>query len=347
MKRLVIYFVVLSWVFAGCEDVYVPDIDDVGSVIVADARIVNGRFDNYITLTESQGFNDNFNDYPSVLGGEVFLIDDEGKEYKLPEHGEGRFYVYPELQAAREYMIQIKYGGNTFESSFEKVPGTPVLDSVYGIPESKVLEVSGANDADDFRTIPGVQIYADMKSTPEMPHYRFTAEKVLEYTWSEVVGFNYIIHYYWNKSVAGGIFNIATPPEYSSSRSIIKHPLYFFKRSVLLEEDSIMTGWIMVLYQHAIFEQAYSYYDDLNAQLDSEGRIFDPVYVQARSNIKCTSDPDEIVLGNFEISNVTEHRYLIKYVSEKEGYRVEKILDRSPIPWRGETIDIPPDFWVQ
>jgi len=334
-------------VFVACEDVYVPDIDDVGNVVVADARIVNGRSDNYITLTQSQGFNDDFNDYSPALGGEVFLIDDKGNDYNLPEHEAGRFYVYPELYKERQYKIQIKYGGNTFESAFEKVPGTPVLDSVYGIAESKVIEVAGADDVNDFREVKGVQIYADMKSTTDIPYYRFTAHRVLEYLWIQPSGMFEIIHYYWKKSVAGGIFNIAAPAEYSGSKDIIKHPLFFMHRTVSLEPDSVMVGWLLVLNQNGISEPVYNYYNDLNNQLDSEGRIFDPVYVQARSNLKCINNEHAIILGNFEISNLTEHRYFIKYLSGKGGYRVEEIDDRSPIPWHGETINVPPDFWVQ
>jgi len=192
-----------------------------------------------------------------------------------------------------------------------------------------------------------VQIYADMKSTTDIPYYRFTAHRVLEYLWIQPSGMFEIIHYYWKKSVAGGIFNIAAPAEYSGSKDIIKHPLFFMHRTVSLEPDSVMVGWLLVLNQNGISEPVYNYYNDLNNQLDSEGRIFDPVYVQARSNLKCINNEHAIILGNFEISNLTEHRYFIKYLSGKGGYRVEEIDDRSPIPWHGETFNVPPDFWVQ
>lgn len=347
MKRLLIYCFVIATLISGCEDIYTPDIDDVSDAIVVDARIVKGRTDNYIRLTKSQGFNDEINGYPAATDGKVFLIDNVGNETELPEVNDGEFYVSTNLVSEQEYKIKIEYGSNIFESEFEKVPPVPTLDSVYGIPEVKVLIVAGANDADDFKEVQGVQMYADMKSTPEISNYHFTAEKVLEYVWYETVGMNQILHYYWKKSTAGGVLNIAAPPEYSSSKDIKKHPLFFFNKSVSMEGDNIMMGWIMVLHQHAISESAYKYYKDLNAQLDSEGRIFDPVYVQARSNIKCTSNSKELVLGNFEISNEVEHRYFIRFISEKSGYKIQESFDRSPIPWRGETIDVPPPFWVQ
>ena len=331
--------------FAGCEDVYYPAIDKIDNVIVVDARIAKGGTNNYIILTESQGFNDDNAKYLPVSGGKVSLLDNLGSEYPLEERESGKFYVPVDLESDREYKLKIEYGGNTFESAFESVPPAPSLDSVYGVPEVRVLEVAGDNDADAFRELNGVQIYADMRSTPQMPYYRFTAEKVMEYVWNEANDMFNIMHYYWKKSTAGGIYNIAAPPEYSNSEEIIKHPLYFFLKTVKLEEDHYLLGWIMVLHQHAISESSYNYYKDLNAQLDAEGRIFDPVYVQARSNLKCVNDPEEIILGNFEITNITEHRYFIRFISEEKGYEVRKVDDRSPIPWNGHVIDEPPPFW--
>lgn len=346
MKKLIIYLVILVLTFAACEDIYTPDIDDVGNVIVADARIVKGSSTNFIKLTQSQGFNDDFTTYPPIAGASVKLIDNAGNDYDLTEATDGNFYVHVELEEDREYKITIDFDGNGFESEYEKVPPIPRLDTVYGIPETKTVEVAGSNDVDDIRKVDGVQLYADIAINSEIPNYRFTASNVKEYTWHESTDFYDIMHFFWQTYPAGGIYNIAAPPEYSSSIDIFKHPLYFFSQSVSLEEDHYLTGFIMVLYQHAISGSSYNYYKDLNAQLDAEGRIFDPVYVQARSNIKCTTGTEKVILGNFEISNVVEHRYFVKYVSEEFGYRVEEVLDRSHIPWRGETIDVPPDFWV-
>jgi len=52
-----------------------------------------------------------------------------------------------------------------------------------------------------------------------------------------------------------------------------------------------------------------------------------------------------VILGNFEISTVTEHRYFVKYISEKHGYELRPIANRYEIPLEGETIDEYPDFW--
>lgn len=346
MKRFIVYSLLISLLLSACEEVYFPNIDEVESVIVAEARIEMGSNDNRIVLTQTQGFNDDSNQYAQVNGGKVTLIDDTGSEFKLPEIESGEFLVNVNIQKERQYQVRIEYDGNIFESEFEKVPGVPELDTVYGIPTTKILSEGGLSSSDDFREVEGVQLYADMKSTDTTSNYRFTGERVLETYWPEESLFAPKDHFYWKKTVVADNFNIAAPPEYSNTKNIIKHPLYFVNKGTYLEEDHLLVGWILVVYQHSISESAYNYYNDLNAQLHADGRIFDPIYVQARNNFTCVNNKDELILGNFEISQKSETRYFVRYISDEAGYKIRELSDRSPIPWSGETLNITPPFWA-
>lgn len=346
MKQGLLYSLFIIILFSACEEVYFPKIDEVDNAIVVDARLEAGRYDNLIVLTQTQGFYNEYKNYPELSGASVTLLDNEGGEFVLPEVETGKFKVNKQLKEDNQYKIRIDYGGNTFESEYENVPGVPKLDSIYGIPEVKTIAPGGSGSSDDFRKVSGVQLYANLTSTVATPNFRFTAEKVLQSYWAQDLGGDLIMHYYWKKTVAQGIFNIAAPPEYSASNKIEKHPLYFIGRSAYLEDEQEFAGWILVLYQHSISKSTYDYYEDLNAQLDADGRIFDPIYVQARNNFTCLTNSDEIILGNFEISQKVETRYYIRYLSPELGYKIKELDDRSPIPWRGETIDEYPDFWA-
>jgi hypothetical protein len=348
MKIRIAYHILFVALILGCEDIYSPNIDEVENVIVADARIVNGRTDNYVHLYKSLGFNEKGFDYPDVSGASIALIDSEGGEYPLMEIGEGISSVDCTLDPEMEYKLRIEYMDNIFESDFEPVPNVPDLDTVYGFPEVKIIQTGGENDVNDFREKEGFQLYTDITTESELPYYRFTARKVLQYIYIENMGSEFldeIYHYKWKSSFPQGTFNIAAPPEYANTNDIIKHPLFFMEESVYMEEANFYAGWILILYQYGLSKSAYNYYNDLNKQLESEGRIFDPLYVQARNNLKCTSDPEEIILGNFEISTVTEHRYFIKFISDEQGYKLKPISNRIDIPLSGETIDEYPEFW--
>jgi hypothetical protein len=345
MKKLITYgFFLVLVLFAACEDIYTPDIEKRENVIVVDARIVAGKNDNYIRLTESLSFIDYKAKYPSVEGADVSVFDNSDNVFSLPEVEPGVFHVNFQLDPESEYKIIINYNGNTYESAYESVPEVPEVDSIYGFEETKIIIEGGENSVGDFRETIGFQLYSDMQS--EAPYYRFTARKVLQTIFVEDRGLEIeLYHYMWKSYFPTGSFNIATAPEFSNSNSVIKHPLFFLNRRIALEEDTYFAGWIIIIYQHGLSNSAYNYYKDLNNQLNSEGRLFDPLYVQARNNLKCTNNVGQLILGNFEISTQKEYRFYVRFISDAQGYKVKEIDEFYEIPLQGDEIDEYPDFW--
>lgn len=336
-------------ILTGCEQIYSPEIESRESVMVADARIVVGDTANFIRLYESRGFNEKGYNYPNIAGAAVSILDNKGNEFELNESSDGIFPVHFTLNNVLEYKIRISFQGNTFESTYEPVPQVPELDTVYGIPEIKYIKQDGNNDVSDIREVPGLMLYADITNDSELPFYKFTARKVLQYIYPvEVIMMGEILiepMFAWLSSFPNEMFNIAAPPEFSTTNKIIKQPLFFMAQKVTPIPESSFYGWILILYQQGLSESGYNYYNDLNKQLDSEGKLFDPIYVQARSNLKCINDSKQLILGNFEISSKKEYRYFINFISEKEGYLIKPIPYFYEIPGYGEQITTPPDFW--
>lgn len=345
MKRLLTYCVYLMVVFTACEDIYTPEVETVDNALVVDARFVIGEESNYVKLNHSLSFNDEKYDYPEADGANVSVIDDQGNEYVLSEQIGGIYPANFPINPEREYKLKIQYRGDEYESSFEPVPPIPDLDTVYGFPEEKVIIETGSNNVNDFRKSAGVQLYGDITHEKKLPYYRFSGRKIMQYNYNVPVGEIEEVMYGWKSYPWQGVFNIAAPPDYSGATDIIKHPLWFLEERVLLDSGLTFAGWILILYQHGLSETSYNYYKDLNNQLESEGRLFDPLYVQARSNMVCTSDKNKLVLGNFEISTLTEHRYFVRYYGPKYGYYIKTIPYFYDIPWAGEQLAIRPDFW--
>ena len=154
--------------------------------------------------------------------------------------------------------------------------------------------------------------------------------------------------YSWHSYYPTGVFNIAGPPEFSTSNTISKHELEFFEKDYnkYIADTMSFAGWIYYIYQYGINEDTYNYYSDLNSQLDTDGKIFDPVYVQAEGNISCTSNPDIVVLGNFEISSFSEKRYFLNYAKVLDTITsLKNIPYFYDIPEMGHIKDDMPDFW--
>jgi len=350
MNRWITYFLLLLGILAGCEQIYTPEIDNVENVIVVDARLVADSPANFVKIYKSAGYNEKSNNFQEASGAQVLIESSDGNEYVLNESGAGIYPVKISLDRQFQYKLKISYEGNSYESSFEVVPPMPDLDTVFGVAETKIIAAEGVNNVNDFLDVEGVQLYTNILNPNQLPYYRFTARKVMQYTYliDVVMGGGAIMQkvmYGWSSSYPAESFNIASTPEFSSTKGIVKQPLYFMSRKPAFTEGQSFSGWILILYQYGITQSAYDYYNDLNKQLEANGKIFDPMYIQARNNLKCTSTPKKVILGNFEIASVREHRYFVIYRSAKDGYLVKKIPYFYTIPGSGEQIDSPPDFW--
>jgi hypothetical protein len=217
---------------------------------------------------------------------------------------------------------------------------------MYGIEAVKIIQNGGETDVNDFRPKDGYQLYADIENENDLKYYRFTARKIYQYTYyipDLVLG--ELVVYCWRTLNPRESFNIAGPAEYSSSIDIVKHPLFFMEQAVGLQGRQYFNGWILVLYQYSLSQNAYNFYKDLNSQLNAEGRLFDPLYVQARNNLHFTNNSEKLILGNFEISKVVERRYFVDYMGKTKGYFLKEIPYFYDIPLEGESVDIVPDFW--
>jgi hypothetical protein len=86
------------------------------------------------------------------------------------------------------------------------------------------------------------------------------------------------------------------------------------------------------------------YYQQLNKQLSFEGKLFDPIAVQLKGNIKCTSDPGKVALGLFEVSSCTTRSYWLSYDYGSGDAFYYPITDLSGLPDKGSSKN-KPDFW--
>lgn len=341
-------FVLLSILFVflmGCEEVYNANIELREGVLVVDARIVDGENENIIKVYKSLGFNEAGSGYPNVTGAQVFLVDEDNNQHELPETTSGSFRLNLTLDETKQYKLKIDYEGDIYESEFEKVPERPLMDTIYGLAGNKILQ-RGAGADITFIERPGVMLYTDIDNDLRKRYYRFSARKTFQYVYyipNPVLGD--LTVFAWSTVLPIESFNIAAPAKYSATVDITKHPLYFLEERTGIELGQSFAGWILFLHQYSISENAHNFYVDLNNQLEAEGRLFDPLYVQARNNLKCVTNPDNLVLGNFEIARHREYRFFIWFLSDEDGYLIKPIPYFYEIPPEGESIEEQPDFW--
>ena len=360
MKRQLIYILLFILTVVSCEEIYNPVLDNVESLLVVEAILTSNQTINYINLSESKEFNNDNRVYESVTGAKVYFVDKNEVKTECEEDSPGKYMLNYQMQTGEQYYLRIEVKGETYKSAWQEVPEKPVMNSIYPEYDTRTITSGMANSTDDIITEKGIQVYADMNNNGKLNYYRFSARKIVQYinyydSIVPIAGDTIVLPIYcWNSFYPTGVFNIAGPPEYSTIKNVKKHRLDFFETSyskyftddTIFVGNSIFAGWIYFVYLYRTNEDTYNYYSDLNKQLDTKGKIFDPVYVQARGNISCTSSPDKVVLGNFEISSFSETRYFLYYFKTSEEIGAFRNIPYFyDIPEEGLFKNYPPDFW--
>lgn len=335
----------------ACEEIYIPDLDNVDDLLVVEAIFISNKNQNDIYLYKTLNFNSDANTYPAVKGAKVNLIDDRGNKLELIEKNAGTYRLNGLLNAERSYYLRIELNGDTYISDVQRVYENPSIDSIYGAFDTKTYTSRVVNSEEDVITKTGLQIFTDIHYDGKLNHYRFSGRKIVQfqdYYDTIMSGISSTMPIYgWTTYSPSVTFNIAGPPEYSAKKDIKKHRLEFFNQNYyeFIADTQYFAGWIYVIDQYGISETAYDYYSKLKSQLEAEGKIFDPVYVQVEGNITCSNNPEKVVLGNFEIESHKQYRYLIKYNKNKPIFSIKPISDFYDIPANGKKKNIPPDFW--
>ena len=350
MHEIKKYLVFVFIAFFACETVYVPNLDQVESLLVVDARLFWEKEDNYIILKESNGFNDTelFKPFTSAL---VQLLDNNGNGYIATQTDPGVYELNSKLDISLSYRLHIIARGETFVSGYEDYLPVPHIDTLYGEHAEHWIQPGGETSVESFIKSEGQRVFIDIDSENQSRFYRFEARKILQYhfPFDTVIGGAPVVAFKfgWKSFYPEGGFNIATSSEYSKDMNISKHPMDFFgyDSKWFLKPGETGDGWIYILYQYSLSEPAYNFYRDLNYQLEAKGKIFDPMYVQARNNLSCSTNPKKIILGNFEIGNFREHRFFVKPDLLTGNHIVRRINRFDEIPESGLNNMYQPWFW--
>ncbi len=350
MKKYMFIPLLLIFSIFSCEDIYNPDIEKMDEILVVEARIISGQNRNVIRLSKTVPFNSSGYSYPAASGAIVMLVDRGGKGLNFVEDGKtGLYYHDGAINLGGWYKLHIRYQGEIIETEYQSVPRVPAIDSIYYEPMEKLILTGTDVAAGKLRKEPGAQLYVDINYKGDMKHYRFTHRKIAQYAYlTESPGGIPATMYGWLTMLPREMFYIAGPGEYSSSPSVSKFPLIFLEQKYFVQkpevENIIFVGWIYIVYQYAIPEQVFEYYNELNSQLTAEGKLFDPIYTQARGNLTCVSSPSKIILGHFEISTVREYRFYVQSMNDNQ-YFIKGIPYFYTIPTEGEILDNQPEWW--
>ena len=323
-----IIIVAIMFLAISCITPFEPDLKGESNLLVVDGSLIKGQQKQEIRISRSTSFSNPVLQF--VEECTVRIVDDAGNEFLFNEELPGRYVAVIDdalLSHASHYKLIISTpSGENYESSYQSLPETAPVDSIYSVRETRYVR-----DADEY--LQGLQFYVDLDAPDDASrYYRWQVEE----TWElhalhkiygaydgETIVINQFnpsdsLYYCWDSKMADGIYTYSTVSQ--AQNRLTRIPLHFKP----YYSPDLTIKYSATVRQFALDEDAYFYWHQKETELKESGQIYATQPAQVRSNIRNTANPDEKVLGYFWVSSVTE-----KHVFEKNPFYNDKPIGPS------------------
>ena len=372
MKPIIILILSLTILLGSCYEPYNIKVDSNQLVLVVNGMITNESTSYKILLNYAAPFNSGSTGIP-VYNALVYVTDNLGNNYSFSSAGSGLYMSDSSQftgQPGNTYKLHIKTSeGAEYESDSQKLFPEAHPDKIYSEFDNK--EVLNKTNGSYVLSHGGNILVDIVNHSDTLPRFRFTSNLVTQYYYAVCQPFQPCILYYcWQTDNANSNINL-TGGEYSlSSASINAHNVCFVEDNLLYYGLVYMAGYqgeglpytaiptqyyrsmdvinrILYLQQYTLNKETYEYYKKMSLQLQSEGKLFDPIAAQLIGNIKSVADPNIKVFGFFEASSVSRTAYKIDFrnLTDNQPSVTEIGLILPPEP-NGCEVDNKPPFWI-
>jgi hypothetical protein len=320
-------------ILSNCIEHYEPNIKgENGSKVVVSGEVINQP--GYQMVSVSQASSIEKPEFIPLSGCIIEILDDLGNIFPLEEYEKGRYRVWigeEMLQPGKAYCLSIiTPSGDMITSAYDTMPECPEVDSFY-----YEREELPTNDPD--KNIRGVQFYVDLaRNDQDSRFYRWNLEETWEYH------AQYPVEYYYDGKV-----NRVFPPDYTNKVCWSTEPVKSFfvlsmkdltsnqyKRISLHFIDNTTTklyiGYSVMLYQHAISESAFNFWEQLEINSVEHGNLYEKQPLPVVGNLTNLTYPDEDVLGFFGASSVNTKRIFIEGIKDM-GIYYDSLCHPTPL----------------
>ncbi|MBX2925634.1 MAG: DUF4249 domain-containing protein [Chitinophagaceae bacterium] len=236
----------------------------------------------------------------------VRIVGENGEVQNLYETTPGTYQGGPYfLDPSVKYGIKINTaGGKEYQSDFTEVKYTPPIDSISWLREES-----------------GVRIYANTHD-PEnkSKYYTWQFEETWDFYSYEWSSYEYVeadtsmisradpnsIYHCWQSNKSTSIL-------IGSSAKLSEDILYMAPLTFIPDDSwKISSLYSILVKQRVLSKGAFEYLEKMKKNSEQLGTIFDPQPSSNSGNIRCTTDPSEIVIGYIYISSTQEKRIFIR-----------------------------------
>jgi hypothetical protein len=320
MKRILLIVSLLICtilVVLECINPYTPDLRSYRPLLVVEGLITNENRSHMIKLSYSKQKNDSV--IQRITDAKVILTDDEGNVSYLLNCGNGAYKTDSlaftgSIGSAYQLHIEMP-DGRKYTSALCTMLPVPNIDSVYFAEDEQLV-----NNQTLLKK--GVSVYLKSKPLSSDKYYlRWDYEDTWKFQVPDPVRYTYlnsnqilpipadkVKEFCWKSGLPTEI-HVQEKRGGNLSR-VIKEPIKFI---IPDESDRLSVRYSILVKQYSISESEYNFWTSLEKMDEIAGDIFSPLPYEIISNIKNDNDPDEKVLGYFQVSAITEKRIFIDY----------------------------------
>lgn len=313
--------IIIVLILSSCIDPYTPKLTGYKTLLVVDGMITDEN--SAYTVRLSKTLQEQNADPVMISDATVSVADDNGNIFYLTSHGNGVYKTDSTVfrgTVGRKYVLHILTKEN---EEYESVPCLmkPVvdIDSIYIARDEQLVNNSTESEE-------GISIYLDSKKGSSDSYYRWTFEEAWKfrvpnpqryvYIKTKLPDFplilpiptNDIKEFCWKYRRSDEIL-VRSIKEWQSGK-IEKQPIYFISS---LKSDRLLLEYSILVKQYSISLEEYGFWNNLRQVNIAGGDIFARLPYSVTSNIHRTSDPNERVLGYFQVSAVKQKRKNIPY----------------------------------
>jgi Domain of unknown function (DUF4249) len=307
-----LFLMFLIFILCTCIDPYYPVLHQTKSLLVVDAMLTNDNSNCYVKLSRSNVTQDNG---PEMISGAFINIRDVNGENSFFNETDEGIYKSENLlfkgETGHSYILNITTAeGEEYESepctmfpvqnienlSFYKAQA---ISQSSNIPEEGIRLFVDTKNSDDTRFIRWVYDEWWKIIVPDPKKYDF----IDEFTIPEV---SQLKQTCWGNHLSDDI--IIKSSYLFHANGLERIPILFVSSSL---SSRFLIRYSIEVKQLSLSANEYTYWDKMKQISETGGDIFEKQAYPIMGNIHNKSDPNEMVLGYFQVSAVSKKRIYI------------------------------------
>ena len=287
---------------SGCVKPYAPSLQITDNSYLVIDGLLNADSSSIIRLSRTRNLSDTTPSIPEKAA-QVFIEGQTGSLYAFQSTAEGEYTSEnSSLNPLDKYRLKIiTANGKQYLSDYLEVKQTPDIDSLHWEQHDAIFIYVNTHD-------PSSQSRYYRWEFTETVEYHAWYESYLDFQNGQLVFLNPDQY----RQICFKTFpstDILVASSAALSEDVISHQLL---QKIPNDNSKISQRYSIEVRQYVLTPDAYQFWQILKQNSEQTGGIFDPQPSQLKSNIHCTTNPQEPVIGFLSASSVKTKRLFIR-----------------------------------